>query len=102
MAERLPLQSSATTLRILTLLMRHFAHGITNKDIAAALSLEPSAVTRHTQLLIDEGYAERIPETLRLRAGMRLAKGAQEILQSLDAASLRMVELRTRITTPTH
>jgi len=102
MSERAPLQSSATTLRILNLLLRHFAHGITNKDIAQSLSLQPSAVTRHTQILEEEGFAERIPETGRLRASVRMAQACHAVMTSLEAAAARMAETRSRITTPIH
>ena len=99
MAERTPLQSSATTLRILGLLQRHFAHGLTNSDIATALDIERSAVTRHTQVLEAEGFAERIAETGRIRASVRQAQACHAILQSLEAAASRMTETRGRITT---
>lgn len=99
MSERAPLQSSATTLRVLNLLMRHFAHGITNKDIAQALSLQPSAVTRHTQILEEEGFAERIAETGRLRASVRMAQACHAIQQDLQRATSRYTELSARIST---
>jgi len=98
-ATRAP-EASRTTLRILNLLMRHFAHGITNKDIAQALGLQPSAVTRHVQALEEEGYAERIPETGRIRPSVRHAQACFGVLQGLDTAVGRMTELKTRITTP--
>lgn len=97
MSERAPLQSSATTLRILNLLMRHFAYGLTNSDIASALSIERSAVTRHTQVLEAEGFAERVAETGRIRASVRMAQQAMQIAQSLASASERMQELNHRI-----
>jgi len=102
MSERAPLQSSATTLRILALLQRHFAYGLTNSDIATALSIERSAVTRHVQILEVEGFAERIAETGRIRASVRQAQACHAILQSLEAIVARMTEVRNRITTPTH
>ena len=99
MTERAPLQSSATTLRILGLLLRHFAHGLTNKDIAETLRLEPSAVTRHVQVLEAEGFAERIPETGRIRASVRMAQACHAVMVSLESAAARMNETRARITT---
>lgn len=97
-ATRAP-EASRTTLRILNLLLRHFAHGLTNKDISQSLNLHPSAVTRHVQALEEEGYAERIAETGRIRPSVRLAQASFQVMQSLDAASVRMTELKSRITT---
>lgn len=97
-AARAP-EASRTTLRILTLLMRHFAHGMTNKDIAQALKLNPSAVTRHVQALEEEGFAERVPETGRIRPSVRLAQAAVAIQKSLADATSRYQELQSRIHT---
>lgn len=99
MTERTPLQSSATTLRILGLIQRNFALGLTNSDIATALDIERSAVTRHVQVLEAEGFAERIPETGRIRASVRQAQAANAMLQSLEAAVSRLTETRGRMTT---
>lgn len=88
-----------TALDILSLLLRHFAHGLSNKDIAAALDIDPSMVTRHVAALEIKGYAERIPETGRIRPSVRLGQASYGILQSLDSANARMNELRARITT---
>lgn len=97
MTERASLQSSATTLAVLNLLLRHFAHGLANKDIAAALKMQPSAVTRHVQALEEGGFAERIPETGRIRPSTRLAQAAHEINADLSRAVGRLTELQTRI-----
>lgn len=95
--ERASLQSSATTLAVLNLLLRHFAHGLANKDIAQTLGLQPSAVTRHVQALEEAGFAERIPETGRIRPSTRLAQAAHEIDAGLSQAAGRLTELQTRI-----
>ena len=67
--------------------------------IATALDIERSAVTRHVQVLEAEGFAERIPETGRIRASVRQAQAANAMLQSLEAAVSRLTETRGRMTT---
>lgn len=95
-AERMP-DASRKTLRILHLLMRHFAHGLTNVEIAKALELAPTVVLAHVNALEAEGFAERVPETNRIRPSTRLAQDAVGILRSLEAATSRFNELQTRI-----
>lgn len=99
MADARAPQASITTLRVLNLLLRHFAHGLTNGEIAKTEHLSPSMATRHVQALEAAGFAERVPETGRIRPSVRLAQHAVGILQSLETASNRMTELRSRITT---
>ncbi len=99
MAERArPPQASITTLRILRLLEKHFSHGLTNGDISKATGISASQVVHHVAALEAEGFAERIPETGRIRASVRHAQACYGILKSLDDASNRVDELKTRIT----
>ena len=44
------------------------------------------------------GFAERIPETGRIRPSMRLAQQAVSILRNLEAAKGRLDELTSRLT----
>lgn len=92
-----PPQASLTTLRILRLLERHFAHGLTNSEIAQATGIGPSVVIHHVAALDAEGYAERIPETGRIRPSVRYAQAAIQIQNDLNRASLRYQELQSRI-----
>lgn len=93
-----PPQASQTTLRVLQLLQRHFAHGLTNGDISKAVGISASQVVHHVAALEVEGFAERIPETGRVRASVKHAQACYSILQSLDDAASRIAELKTRIT----
>ena len=93
-----PPQASQTTLRILRLLEKHFAHGLTNSDISKATGISPSQVVHHVAALEAEGFAERIPETSRVRASVRHAQACYSILKSLDDAAGRVDELKNRIT----
>ena len=60
-------QTAAKVLEVLNVLMGHFAHGMTPTELSKATGLEPSAITRYVATLEATGFAERIPETGRIR-----------------------------------
>lgn len=93
-----PNQSAEKVLAVLNLLMRHFAHGLTNAEIASSTGLGPSNVCRYVAALESAGFAERIPETGRYRPSHRIAQLAVGILKSLDDAQARLQESVSRIT----
>lgn len=90
-------QSAERILTVLDLLMRHFVHGLTPTDIVKATGFSASNVTRYVQTLEVSGWAERIPETSRIRASVRLAQRAEQIRTDLEQAQRRIGELQTRI-----
>lgn len=92
-------KSAEKVLDVLTVLMGHFAHGLTPGELARATDLSPSNITRYVATLEEKGFAERIPETGRIRPSVRLAQQAVAIMRSLDAARNRMDELTNRLTT---
>ena len=92
-------QTAAKVLDVLAALLGHFANGLTPTDLAKATGLDPSAITRYVATLEEKGFAERIPETGRIRPSTQLARHAVGILRSLDAARERIESLQTRITT---
>lgn len=92
-----PPQASMTTLRILRVLEKYFAHGLTNGDIAMAVGISPSMVIHHVAALEAEGFAERIQETGRIRASVRYAQAATQIMNDLNRATSRYQELQSRI-----
>ncbi len=89
--------SAGKVLDVLNLLLRHFAIGLTAGEIAKSAGLGASDVTRYVATLVDKGFAERIPETGRIRASTRMAQAAVSILRSVEDASRRLEELKTRI-----
>ncbi len=93
-------QSAGKVLEVLNVLLGHFAHGLTPTELAKATGLEPSAITRYVATLEEKGFAERIPETGRIRPSVRLAQHAVGILRSLDAAKQRVDEIVHRLCTP--
>ena len=68
-------------------------------ELAKATGLEPSSITRYVATLEAAGFAERIPETGRIRPSSRLAQHAVSILRSLDSARQRIDEMTNRLTT---
>lgn len=93
-------QSAGKVLDVLNVLLGHFAHGLTPTELAKATGLEPSSITRYVATLEEKGFAERIPETGRIRPSTRLAQHAVGILRSLDAAKQRVDEIVHRLCTP--
>jgi DNA-binding IclR family transcriptional regulator len=58
-----------------------------------ATGLGSSSITRYVATLEEKGFAERIPETGRIRPSVRVAQQAVGILRSLDAAKQRVDEI---------
>ena len=92
-------QTASKVLDVLEVLMGHFAHGLTPTELSKATGLEPSAITRYVATLEASGFAERIPETGRIRPSVRLAQQAVSILRSVEAARTRLDELSNRLNT---
>ncbi len=92
-------QSAGKVLDVLNVLLGHFAHGLTPTELAKATGLEPSSITRYVATLEEKGFAERIPETGRIRPASRFAQHAVSILRSLDSARQRIDEMTNRLTT---
>lgn len=91
-------QTAGKVLDVLAALLGHFAHGLTPTDLAKTTGLDPSAITRYVATLEEKGFAERIPETGRIRPSIQLARHAVSILRSLDAAAERIEATKTRLT----
>jgi DNA-binding IclR family transcriptional regulator len=89
--------SAEKVLQVLDLISQNFVHGLTASDIAEATGLSASNVTRYVQTLETSGWAERIPETNRIRASVRLAQRAEQIRADLEQAQRRIGELQSRI-----
>lgn len=91
-------KSAEKVLEVLTVLLGHFAHGLTPGELAKATDLSPSNITRYVATLEEKGFVERIPETGRIRPSVKLAQHAVSILRGLEASRQRLDELTTRIT----
>ena len=91
-------QSGEKVLQVLNLLLRNFAHGLTPSELAKATNLSASNITGYVNTLESQGFAERIPETGRIRPSHRLAQHAVAIMRSLTDAETRAKESINRIT----
>ncbi|MGV2287293.1 helix-turn-helix domain-containing protein [Trinickia sp. YCB016] len=91
------IKSAEKVLDVLDVLLSHFAHGLTPGELARATGLSPSNITRYVTTLEDGGFAERIPETGRIRPSVKLAQHAVAILRSLDGARQRIDEMQSRL-----
>ncbi|MBO1857942.1 helix-turn-helix domain-containing protein [Burkholderia cenocepacia] len=90
-------KSAEKVLEVFNVLLGHFAHGLTPGEVAKATNLSPSNITRYVATLEAMGFAERIPETGRIRPSVKLAQHAVGILRSLDSARARIDETENRL-----
>lgn len=90
--------SAEKVLSVLNVLLKNFAVGFTNNQLSKLTGLSPSSITRYVAILEESGFAERIPETDRIRVSHQLAGYAAAILRSIDDAKQRLDESLYRIT----
>jgi len=89
--------SALKVFAVLDVLLRNFAHGFSNSELAKETGFKASDITRYSGTLVRAGYAERVPETGRLRPSHRLARQAVQILNSPNAAEQRLTEIKSRL-----
>jgi DNA-binding IclR family transcriptional regulator len=90
--------SALQVFKVLDVLMRHFAHGLTPGDLIKATGISGPNITRYVATLEAAGYAERIPETGRIRPSVRFAQMAVMVMADVDRMSARLGEIKTRLT----
>jgi len=90
--------SALQVFKVLDVLMRHFAHGLTPGDLIKATGISGPNITRYVATLEAAGYAERIPETGRIRPSVRFAQMAVMVMADMDRMSARVNEIKTRLT----
>lgn len=96
-ADRDVIQAALKVLEAEEVLLRGFALGVTNGEVAAALRTTPTRAFRILKTLAAAGRAERIGETERWRASHRLGRLAIESAHALDRAIGALQESRQRI-----
>lgn len=92
-------KSAEAILTVLDLVLRHKVHGLTSSEIVKATGFSAPNVSRYIATLESTGWAERIPETNRIRASIRVAQRAVGILHDFDRAIERINETKYRMTT---
>lgn len=90
-------KSAAKVLAVLRVLLRNFYHGFSPSELARETGFSASDITRYVQTLEKEGFAERIPETGRIRASHSLAKTAIQIMNAIQSAESRFQETKARL-----
>jgi len=96
-AERL-CKSGEKMLGVLDALCRNGFHGYSATEISRETGLSLSDINTYVNTLVRSGYAERIPETGRIRPGMpKFARVGMQIWQQVDAAANKVGELKTNL-----
>jgi len=90
-------KSAGKVLKVLDVLLRNFAHGFSNGELTKETGYSASDICRYVSTLESAGFAERIPETGRIRPSHRLGQHAVQILKSLDNAAERIKESQQRL-----
>lgn len=80
-------------LALLELLCDALPNGLSNKELAGALQVPPSYVTRTVETLIEKGWAERT-EGGRFRVTARFSQLTFRVLRSFDKATGHLDDLR--------
>lgn len=91
-------KSAGKVLQVLRVLERNFHAGYSPGELARETGLSPSAITRAVKTLEKAGYAERVPDTDRVRMSHRLGQVAVQIMHSLDRAKAEVEQSIQRIT----
>lgn len=99
MAKTATNQSGEKILDVLHVLLRHFTVGLTPTELTKATGLSASNITRYINTLESKGFAERIPDTGRIRASHKVAQMAVNIMRELQLAESKIQESIKRITT---
>ena len=89
-------ESGARCLRVMKVLRGHSLSGLSNSDIAKALSIPPSAVTRCMNTLIAEGFATKL-DTGRFALSTATLQIAQAHADEMTRATNRIHELNQRV-----
>lgn len=100
MAKTQSLATGGRVLDVLLYLLRaDYATGVSPLDIARAVGLTPSAVTRYLATLEERGCLERDPSNGRLRVSIRIGRHLYGLLRSAERMERRMAEARARLQT---
>ena len=94
-------ESGARCLRVMKALRGQTLSGLSNSDIAKALSIPPSAVTRCMNTLISEGFATKL-DNGRFALSVAALQIAQAHADEMTRATNRIHELNQRVAAGSH
>lgn len=94
-------ESAAKTLRVMGAMKGHSITGLSNGELAKALSLSASTVNRCLNTLIAEGYAWQM-DNGRYALSIQMLKVAQAHAAEVSRAQARLDELNQRVGTAAH
>ncbi len=89
--------SAVKVFKVLDVLSRNFFHGFSPTEISRETGFSLSAINGYVNTLIEAGYAERIPETGRIRPSTRYAKQAVQILHAMESAQAQVSQIKSRL-----
>lgn len=89
-------ESALRVLRVMKALKGHTLHGLSNSELAKALSESPANITRCMDTLIEAGLATRL-ETGRFAPGIALLQIAQAHANEMAHAQSRINEINQRV-----
>lgn len=93
---------SALVLRacaMLEVLAGEVPHGLTNKDLAAALNTQPAYVTRTADILIAKGWVEKLP-TGKFAVTTMFSRLTFRVLASFEREQKRLQDSQRNFTLP--
>lgn len=83
-------------LRVIRALKGHSINGLSNGEIAECLNESPVNISRTLAVLIDEGFAEKLPNG-RFTLSIRLLQVAEAYRQEREKMQLRLAEMDQRV-----
>lgn len=88
-------RSGEKMLGVLDVLCRNSFHGYSPSEISKETGLSLSDINTYVNTLVKTGYAERVPETGRIRPGMnKFVRFAMQIWQSLETVGNKVNDLK--------
>ncbi|QLB15866.1 IclR family transcriptional regulator [Mannheimia granulomatis] len=89
-------KATRRALNIINVLKGHSINGLSNGEIAERLNDSPVNITRALAILVDEGFAQKLP-TGRFTLSVRVLQVAEAYRQEWEKMQLRMTEIDQRV-----
>ncbi|WP_018651576.1 IclR family transcriptional regulator [Actinobacillus capsulatus] len=89
-------KATRRVLNVIYALKGHSINGLSNSEIAERLNDTPVNITRALAILVDEGFAEKLP-TGRFTLSVRVLQVAEAYRQEWEKMQQRMTEIDQRV-----